>query len=128
MKTYYFFNLLLIASLAGCSKLEDPSAISPADKLNVTVSKASMQYNNLDSVLVTAKVPEAAGLVDVTFTASHGKFVYSAAATVKQITDSLAGDYRYAKVWFKADTTTGIYYFTAEAASQRARIPINVTK
>jgi hypothetical protein len=128
MKALFILLLAAILFVTACSKLESPDAVDPSQKLTASVSKTSMRSGGADSIHVIARVPKAAGIIDVTFTSSHGDFVYSASNTVKQLTDSLAGPYRYSVVLFKADTTTGIYYFTAEAGGQRSRTQINVSK
>lgn len=115
---------ICLCLVSGCSKLEDPDAINNDAKIQVTTSRATLLSNASDTTLVIARVPADAGVVDVTFSTTNGKFIQSADKSVKQQTDSLSANYRYARVILRSDTSKGTVYITAESGTARNRTTI----
>jgi hypothetical protein len=108
----------------SCSDdLEEPSKVASDDILKLTVNK---NVKNLTTVLV--RVPKDAGQIDVTFTTSGGFFSFNSLRTIKQFTDSIAGDYRYTRTELRPDTTKGPVYITAETTFARRRVDIKFVR
>lgn len=122
--------LLLLAGVMSCSEPENPDAVRPAEKLLLTTPKdrTQLKANGRDSLYLTARLPDAAGAIDVTFTTTGGTFVYSGAQTDKQYADSTDGTYRYATTLLRADTLPRAVYVTAEIANARYRLSLTFTK
>ncbi|GHN00436.1 hypothetical protein WSM22_19250 [Cytophagales bacterium WSM2-2] len=123
MKNRLLSFMLIIA--AGCnSTLEDPDSL-PADKtLQLSADLTSIPSGGGGKTLVLARVPKEAGLLDITFTATAGLFREANNKTVKDLTDSLVSDYRYASAVLVSDATKGTVYITAEAKTSRVRITV----
>jgi len=84
----------------------------------------SIQSGGKGKTWVMARIPKEAGILDITFTTTAGKFVQVNDKIIKQLTDSLVDPYRYASTTLISDTTKGDVYITAEAKSIRKRIKI----
>lgn len=120
-----------ICVLACNSELEDPAAIDASEHLQVSASRTAITAKNKttspkgETTRIFARLPKKAGVQDVSFSTTAGKFLESASDDVKQLADSVNGEYRYAPVTLRSDTTKGPVYVTAEVKSQRQRIIIN---
>ena len=117
-----FLSLLMSILFVGCSsELEDPDAVTREQMIRVTTTKNILQANASDTTLVTAQIPKSAGRLDISFTSTKGSFIQSDAKTIKQLADSISGDYRYATTVLKSDSSKGQVYITAETGSARNR-------
>jgi len=123
------FNLPLIlvmtVFLNSCnSSLEDPDSVEADEILKLTVEKEILTSGGSDYTRIIARTPKEAGTIDVTFTTTAGLFQQSNAKTIKELTDSVSGNYRYASTKLLSDTTVGQVYITAEAKTARQRIEV----
>lgn len=125
IKHALYFCLLTIC-FCRCSKLENPEDVKASDKIVLFSSKDILAIK--DTAFIFAKIPKDAGTVDITFTTTAGTFIEAAAKTIKQLTDSIDGGHRYAKVVFVSDTNVATVYITAEATNARTRKTIIVNK
>ncbi len=116
--------LLTVYAVSSCSKLEDPDALSNSERVQLIISKTILAANASDTTHVTARIPAEAGRIDVTFTTTNGSFIVAAAKTVKQIADSVSGNYRYSTTILKSDSSKGTVYITVEAGTDRNRATI----
>ncbi|MEO5685381.1 MAG: hypothetical protein ABIQ88_22225 [Chitinophagaceae bacterium] len=122
-----FFFLFLTACIflsICCTKLENPDAITKDEVLQITAIKSTLAANNSDTTHIVARIPKAAGKLDITFTTTRGNFTVSAAKTIKQLTDSVAGEYRFATVLLRSDSTKGDCYITAETGTARTYVSL----
>jgi hypothetical protein len=123
----YFLTMTAIAfSICAClsDKLQDPDRVPIENSLVLSSAKYSLAIGG-QTTRVYARVPSTAGLVDVTFSTSMGAFIQAGpkVATIKQLSDSLSGGFRWAAVTLASDPTTkGSVYVTAEAKGLRQRI------
>jgi hypothetical protein len=118
-------TFFIVALFAGCSTdLEDPDMVPADEKLQLFTTRGTLTANGTDTTLVICRVPADAGRLDITFTTTKGIFLYSGINVVKEATDSVAGDYRYAATVLRADTVRNTVYITAETGINRKRISI----
>lgn len=119
--------LLLIGltySSICCTKLEDPNAVINDEILQITAIKSTLLANNTDTTHIIARIPKDAGRLDITFTTTRGTFKLAAAKTIKQIADSISGNYRFATTVLKSDSTKGDCFITAETGSERNHLSL----
>lgn len=128
MKKSLFWFACFTLFLPGCSKLEDPNSVSISDKLNIIIVKDTLDAKIKDTTAILARVSKDESLVDVSFTVTAGTFIATSGKTIKQLTDSLSGDFRYAKVIYVSDTVPGTVYLTTEALNARTRNTIIVKR
>lgn len=111
------YPFLLVFTLIGCSKLEDPDLIPEEEQLQLFSSKDSLIADGKDIAFVFARLPYDAGKLDINFTTTKGLFNQVGAKTIKQTADSIAGEYRFSKVILQSDTSKGEVTITAEVAT-----------
>lgn len=115
-------------SICACrnDKLQDLDQVPIENSLVLSSVKTSLAVGG-ETTRIYARVPSAAGIVDVTFSTSMGAFIQAGpkVATIKQFSDSLSGGFRWAAVTLASDPTTkGSVYVTAEAKGLRKRITL----
>lgn len=119
------FRILILIIALGCnSPLEDPDHVPAEKMLQLTGDPSSIPSHGQGRAVITARIPKEAGILDVTFKTTSGTFPQVNAKEIKEYTDSLAGDYRYASTTLVSDTAKVTAYVTAEVKSSRVRIPI----
>lgn len=119
--------LLLLSCLTifagACNeRLENPDAQDANNTLVLSSSKSSL--NSGQTTRLYARVPLKAGILDVAFSTSAGAFIENSpkATTINDLSDSLAGGYRWAAVTVLADATKGAVYLNATAKGTRSRL------
>ncbi len=127
MKSNLFFVLVIAITVISCSKLEEPDNVTPTDKIQIFSDKDTV-IAKIDTIAISAKIPKEANISDISFTATAGTFIATASKTIKQLTDSLGSDGRYARVMYVADTTMKLVYITAETTNARARKILTIKK
>ena len=131
-------SLVAICSLCllwACTELENPKIVASEKKVVLIIPSLPQDSTIEDkSTLVTiiARIPEAAGRVDIAFSTTAGVFMETNDKTVKQIADRIDNGFRYASVVLITDTvkTNGrkIVYIAAEALTDRDRMKIYFKK
>jgi hypothetical protein len=117
--------ICITATIFACSSdLEDPDAVPEDQKLQIYTTKSSLVADTRDTTRVFCRLPVDAGRTDIIFTTSKGAFLESNALTVKQYADSVAGNYRFAAVTLRSDTSRTLVFITAETGTSRKRISI----
>ncbi len=135
MKSKYYLLYILLSGLTGCSTLIDPD-VSQADDTLLTLAKNNkiqLKADGKDRTIVLARLPERAGIVDVSFTTTAGIFVYANNTSIKELADSVSGAYRYARAILQADTlkaseSTKQVFVTAEVSNTRNRLMLTFVK
>ncbi|HLZ16576.1 MAG TPA: hypothetical protein VKQ08_06025, partial [Cyclobacteriaceae bacterium] len=100
----------------------DPAKVTPDELLMLSSAKSTCPVSS--RVRVYARVPRAAGRLDVVFITTNGVFEESGAKTVKQLADSIAEPYRFAAVWLSSVKASDTVYVTAEVSNLRERVVI----
>lgn len=126
MKSFMFLTTVLAFFICntGCDSLENPDGVEEDEVLLLEVGELSRR--EADSMLVAdvvARVPKAAGKVDISFTSSKGAFARSASEAIDVFADSVDGDYRYARSVLQLSLSAVPHevYVTAEVGGQRRR-------
>ena len=126
MKNSLLRGLLVMLWIAGCSKLEDPDQIKPEDIIFVSVGKISLKADGKDTTHVTARIPVDAGNVDISFSASAGKFPVSGGQTISEYAQQKDKKYRYATVVFQSGAVPmDSVWITAEVTQARNRCKLS---
>lgn len=117
--------ILAVALFHSCtSDLEDPQGVPPSETLNLFGTKTALLADAKDTLHLWARIPLAAGRLDITYTTTKGVFVESDAKTIKAFADSISGGYRFARTVLRSDSSKTTVYVTAETGTVRSRIPI----
>jgi hypothetical protein len=120
INTSLFFIFLTCLWSACNSTLEDPARVDSDELLVLSAAKSAAPLSA--KVRVYARVPKGAGLLDIAFATTNGVFEESGGKTVKQLTDSIAGGYRFAPVWLSSVKASDTVYVTAEVSNLRKRV------
>jgi hypothetical protein len=124
MKKRFTLMLFLLGAQACNSRLEDPDSIPPDETLQLTSTVVVLSATGMDTTILVARIPKDAGILDISFSTTAGTFVKSGTKSIKQLADSLNGDYRYASTQMVSDTSPATVYITAETQGARKRINI----
>lgn len=125
----YLFFFAASSLLYACKedKLQDPDNVPGENTMVLSSSKKALAVGG-ETTRVYARLPFRAGITDVSFTTSLGSFIQKGpkSADIKQLSDSVAGGFRWAAVTLASDPTTkGTVYITAEAKGVRQRITLS---
>lgn len=105
--------------LAGCflesleNELESFDDINDADVMLLVIDKTEIKAYGADITTVTARIPEEASSIDITFSTTAGIFPVSATKTIMVRADSVSGGFRFATTTLISDTTLGVVYVTS---------------
>lgn len=139
MKIYRLFLLTILTGIAACSPLVDPDYIPPEDAITLRAidSKGStvttIKGDGQSQARILAQLPAETTSQDVTFSTTGGHFVYNEGKTIKELSDSVSGAFRFARALLQSDSLKPsdppkVLYITVEVAGTRQRLSLTLTK
>ena len=135
MKTKQYLCYSLLAGLLSCSRLVDPNEINADDALLTLAKngKTQLRADGKDQAVILARLPEKTGIVDVSFSTTAGTFIYSNSKEVKELADSVSGNYRYARTVLQTDSLKASeiskqVFVTVEVSGTRSRLSLTFVK
>lgn len=108
----FLFSVLVI--VCACDSQVDPETVQKSEILHVySEGRDAIFVGGRDTVVVVARIPKLSVTRTVDFKTTMGAFVFTNEKTIKARADSIVGNYRFARVQMRSDTTAGTAYVTA---------------